>query len=319
MLACWDHGHSPVGQPRSFPPLPKPLWTAPDRKMGNGASTVSGPTMSGRDFRNVSVRSGAEGLADNAWRSSAVFSSVTVMVDWRDEAWDGVMWITIHRVESVTRRSPPSDSDLILHPSNMSPGPLPTTAQTYTQPYSNYPQAYSQYPAAQQYPSVNYASQPVQAAVYPPFQVPYSRKDPTSWIDALSPQELSAVDPEVASRAMNRFISSELKHEGFDAAEPATLSRLEADVVHCGFLHLSELSRHSHSCQKKPLPSHSGIAPQDSRLRESGQQDCSTSWRYVRNISRMWTGYGELAINIRTFQVEASRYAGMILLPVAPL
>ncbi|KAI0284993.1 hypothetical protein BGY98DRAFT_910261 [Russula aff. rugulosa BPL654] len=110
------------------------------------------------------------------------------------------------------------------------PGPLPTS-QTYTaQPYSTYPQTYSQY-STQQFPSVNYSLQP-QGALYSAFQVPYGRKDPTSWIDALSPQELSAVDPEIASRAMNRSISAELRHEGFDAAEPAALSRLEAEVVH---------------------------------------------------------------------------------------
>ena len=66
--------------PRSFPPLPKPFCTAPDRKIGNGGSTLSGPTISGRDFLNVSVRRGAEGLADDAWRSSAVLSGVVVMV-----------------------------------------------------------------------------------------------------------------------------------------------------------------------------------------------------------------------------------------------
>jgi transcription initiation factor TFIID subunit 8 len=121
---------------------------------------------------------------------------------------------------------------------NMSTGPLPT-APTYTQPYSTYSQTYSQY--STQYPSVNYSSQP-QGAVYSAFQVPYGRKDPTSWIDALSPQELSAVDPEIASKAMNRFISAELKYEGFDAAEPAVLSRLEAEVVHCGsHIHLTSL------------------------------------------------------------------------------
>ncbi len=113
----------------------------------------------------------------------------------------------------------------------MSSGPLPT-AQTYTQPFNTYPQAYSQY-STQQFSSVNYSSQP-QGALYSAFQVPYGRKDPTSWIDTLSPQELSAVDPEVASRAMNRFISAELKCEGFDSAEPAALSRLEDEVVHCG-------------------------------------------------------------------------------------
>lgn len=118
----------------------------------------------------------------------------------------------------------------------MSPGslPTPTPTQTFTQPYSTYPQAYSQY-STQSYPSVNYASQ-AQGAVYPGFQVPYGRKDSTSWIDALSPQELSGVNPETASRVMHRFISAELMHEGFDAAEPATLDRLEVEVVHCGLL-----------------------------------------------------------------------------------
>src|SRR5258708_21398952 len=103
----------------------------------------------------------------------------------------------------------------------MSSGPLPT-AQTYTQPFNTYPQAYSQY-STQQYPSVNYSSQP-QGAAYSAFQVPYGRKDPTSWIHTLSPQDLSAVDPEVASTAMNRFISSELHYQGFDASKPALLS-----------------------------------------------------------------------------------------------
>jgi hypothetical protein len=80
MLEIRSHANSPVGMPRSFPPLPKPFCTAPDRKMGNGSSTVSGPTISGRDVRNVSVRRGAEGLPDDAWRSSAVLSGVVLMV-----------------------------------------------------------------------------------------------------------------------------------------------------------------------------------------------------------------------------------------------
>jgi transcription initiation factor TFIID subunit 8 len=124
------------------------------------------------------------------------------------------------------------------HPSKarMSPGPLSQPAQPFTQPYSTYPQAYGQY-SPQSFSPVNYASQP-QGAVYPPFQVPYGKKDPTSWIDALSPQELSGVNPEIASRAMHRFISGELKQEGFDAAEPAALDRLEAEVVHCALLAL---------------------------------------------------------------------------------
>ncbi len=137
------------------------------------------------------------------------------------------------------------------------PGPLPT-AQSYTQPtYSTYPQAYSQY-STQQFSSVNYSSQP-QGALYSAFQVPYGRKDPTSWIDTLSPQELSAVDPEIASRAMNRAISAELKHEGFDTAEPAALSRLEAEVVHCG----SHIFLTPPRCSHSHCLSYSRPAPQD--------------------------------------------------------
>ncbi|KAI0254334.1 hypothetical protein BJV78DRAFT_1187018 [Lactifluus subvellereus] len=111
----------------------------------------------------------------------------------------------------------------------MSPGPNMPPSPPYTQPYSSYPQAFSQY-STQQYSSVNYTSQP-QGTVYSTFQVPYGRKAPSSWVDSLPPQELSCVDPEIASKAMNRFISTEVKYEGFDAAEPAALSRLEAEVV----------------------------------------------------------------------------------------
>ncbi|KAI0269205.1 hypothetical protein BC834DRAFT_865283 [Gloeopeniophorella convolvens] len=102
-------------------------------------------------------------------------------------------------------------------------------AQTYSQPYSSYPQAYGQF-STQHFPAAGYASQ-APGASYPTFQAPFARKDPAAWIDALSPQELSSVDPEVASKTMQRFISAELKHEGFDAAEPVALSRLEAEVV----------------------------------------------------------------------------------------
>src|SRR5260370_36066555 len=102
----------------------------------------------------------------------------------------------------------------------MSSGPLPT-AQTYTQPFNTYPQAYSQY-STQQFSSVNYSSQP-QGALYSAFQVPYGRKDPTSWIYTLSPQGLSDVGPELTSSAMERFISTDFKCEGFDCAESAAL------------------------------------------------------------------------------------------------
>lgn len=54
-----------------------------------------------------------------------------------------------------------------------------------------------------------------------------------------------AVNPELASRAMQRLLSVELRDIGFDAAEPAALKRLELDVAACSFL--SRLIRTSRS------------------------------------------------------------------------
>jgi len=100
------------------------------------------------------------------------------------------------------------------------------------------------------------------------------RKDPTSWIDALPPQELSSVDPEVAFKVLNRFISAELKYESFDSAEPTALERLEVEVINwCVSIHLGIVSL----CLEDQSASYSGFTPQDSRLRESCQQDRAAS------------------------------------------
>ena len=115
---------------------------------------------------------------------------------------------------------------------------LPSTvppARAYSQQPFSYPQAYGQYPS-QQYPPVNYSARP-QGLAYSAFQVPFGRKDPTSWIDSLPPQELSSVDPEVASKVLSRFISAELKYEAFDSAEPVALERLEVEVINCAYPH----------------------------------------------------------------------------------
>lgn len=119
---------------------------------------------------------------------------------------------------------------------------LPLTASAYPQQQQfSYPQAYGQY-STQQYPPVNYAARP-QGLAYSAFQAPFGRKDPTSWLDALPPQELSSVDPEVASKVLSRFISAELKHEGFESAEPMALERLEVEVIDCRFfIHLGTIS-----------------------------------------------------------------------------
>lgn len=116
--------------------------------------------------------------------------------------------------------------------SSLPPTVSPTRAYP-TQQSFNYPQAYGQYPN-QQYTSVNYPAR-AQSLVYSAFQAPFGRKDPASWIDALPPQELSSVDPEVASKVLSRFISAELKYEGFDSAEPVASERLEVEVINCVF------------------------------------------------------------------------------------
>ncbi len=113
------------------------------------------------------------------------------------------------------------------------PSTVPPPARAYTQQAFSYPQAYAQY-SNQQYSPVNYSTRP-QGLAYSGFQLPFGRKDPTSWIDALPPQELSSVDPEVAFKVLNRFISAELKYESFDSAEPTALERLEVEVINCVF------------------------------------------------------------------------------------
>jgi hypothetical protein len=152
---------------------------------------------------------------------------------------------------------------------------LPSTvppARAYTQQQFSYPQAYGQY-STQQYPAVNYSARP-QGLAYSAFQAPFGRKDPTSWIDALPPQELSSVDPEVASKVLSRFISAELKYEGFDSAEPVALERLEVEVINCVFsIHLGTISL----CLEGQLSSYSGVTPQDPRLRKSCKQDRTAS------------------------------------------
>lgn len=149
---------------------------------------------------------------------------------------------------------------------------LPLTASAYPQQQFSYPQAYGQY-STQQYPPVNYPARP-QGLAYSAFQAPFGRKDPTSWLDALPPQELSSVDPEVASKVLSRFISAELKYEGFESAEPVALERLEAEVIDCRFfIHLGAISPGSVAQSS----SYSRVTSQDPRLRKSRKQDRTAS------------------------------------------
>lgn len=51
----------------------------------------------------------------------------------------------------------------------------------------------------------------------------------------LTPLAQSNVTSDVASRALHRLMSVELKAEGFDVAEPAAMKLLELEVVACTF------------------------------------------------------------------------------------
>ncbi|KAK7695621.1 hypothetical protein QCA50_000257 [Cerrena zonata] len=49
--------------------------------------------------------------------------------------------------------------------------------------------------------------------------------------EPISAPDIPAITSEIASRIIQRLISSELHHAGFDAAQPATVLRLEQEVV----------------------------------------------------------------------------------------
>ncbi|PCH41369.1 hypothetical protein WOLCODRAFT_100413 [Wolfiporia cocos MD-104 SS10] len=82
---------------------------------------------------------------------------------------------------------------------------------------SHYP---PQYPAPNQQASVGYP-------VYPPAQ-PKSATPPP---EPFTAPEITAVNSDVASHALQKLISLELRDAGFDSAQPAALHRLELEVI----------------------------------------------------------------------------------------
>lgn len=108
-----------------------------------------------------------------------------------------------------------------------------------SQSYNSYQAPYTQY--GQPTPA-HYASQYPQAPL-PPGYAPYAAPPPGAVKQGSPPPEtpvpvvpvVPAVTPELASRAMERLLSMELRDIGFDAAEPAALKRLELDVAACSF------------------------------------------------------------------------------------
>jgi transcription initiation factor TFIID subunit 8 len=56
---------------------------------------------------------------------------------------------------------------------------------------------------------------------------------PTSPAEPPPPPDYSSINPEVATKAIEKLVLAELKKAGFDGAELGVLNRLEAEVVEC--------------------------------------------------------------------------------------
>ncbi|THH17607.1 hypothetical protein EW146_g3235 [Bondarzewia mesenterica] len=113
-------------------------------------------------------------------------------------------------------------------------------SQAYAQAYGSYQASYAHYPSQTHYPSANYAQLPAPSPSYATlFNPPKKSPSPEP---VLPPPAQSDVTPQVASKAMQRLMTAEMKNEGFDAAEPAAMKLLELEVV----AFIEELHRRAH-------------------------------------------------------------------------
>ena len=60
----------------------------------------------------------------------------------------------------------------------------------------------------------------------------------TSPAEPPPPPDYSSINPEVATKAIERLVLVGLKNVGFDGSEPGAMKRLEAEVVECTFLYI---------------------------------------------------------------------------------
>lgn len=97
----------------------------------------------------------------------------------------------------------------------------------YPPQYGTIQPQYPTYPNQTYYPSHSHYTSQGGHNVYPAQQAVSHLPLP----EPHTAPELSAVTDDVASRAMQRFMSSELRSAGFDSVEPSALRRLEHEVV----------------------------------------------------------------------------------------
>ena len=116
-----------------------------------------------------------------------------------------------------------------------------TTAMSYYPP-----QQYTQYQPQQQYAAQHSATQytPYQSSGQPqagtstayPVYSPAAFKTsspPSPDLTRVEAPVFPDVTPEIAAQAIQRLAASELRHAGFDRAEPAALTLLELECVGC--------------------------------------------------------------------------------------
>ena len=94
---------------------------------------------------------------------------------------------------------------------------------TVYNPYTSHP---PQYNAGAGHPTMPY---------YPTY--PHTTQLRSSPVPEIPPPppDLTSITPEVASRAMHRLITSELRDAGFDSAQTAAVKRVETEVIACTF------------------------------------------------------------------------------------
>lgn len=100
------------------------------------------------------------------------------------------------------------------HPTPTYPAPPPTV--TFQTPLQNTPQSF-----------------PFQHGSFPMFFVPIQPPKPHLTHHRLPPGDPSSVTSQIASKAVHRLISTQLRSTGYDSAQPQALRRLELEVVAC--------------------------------------------------------------------------------------
>ncbi|KNZ79918.1 hypothetical protein J132_08576 [Termitomyces sp. J132] len=99
-----------------------------------------------------------------------------------------------------------------------------TTTTTAPALYNPYIAAHSHYPSHYPSPAANLPH------YFPPFPHAHPPK-PSPVPEAPQPPDLTSITPSVASSALHRLISAELRAAGFDAAKKDAVRHIEVDVV----------------------------------------------------------------------------------------